>query len=234
MNIVILGDGLLGSELHHQTNWDIFSRKKNGIDITQLASWKNLLSPYDVIINCIAYTNTYSQDREACLKINFGGVADLLDYCVIENKKLVHISTDYVYANSVHPASETDVPVHQATHYAYSKLLADGYIELRGKRYLIVRCSHKPSPFPYPQAWDDVHGNFDYVPVIASYIIQLIKKDATGIFNIGTPSKTMYDLAKQTQQHVLPSKKTNPLVPHNLEMQLDKVEGFFKKTSAST
>ena len=31
MKIVILGDGLLGSELVKQTNWDYISRKKDGI-----------------------------------------------------------------------------------------------------------------------------------------------------------------------------------------------------------
>jgi hypothetical protein len=35
MNILILGDGLLGSELIKQTGWDYISRKKNGFDFTK-------------------------------------------------------------------------------------------------------------------------------------------------------------------------------------------------------
>ena len=32
MRVVVLGDGLLGSEIIKQTGWDIISRKKNGFD----------------------------------------------------------------------------------------------------------------------------------------------------------------------------------------------------------
>lgn len=72
--VVILGDGLLGKELVNQTNWDNISRKKDGFDITNTSTFDLLLetfdgiaqkSKYDTIINCIANTNTYSDDREA-------------------------------------------------------------------------------------------------------------------------------------------------------------------------
>ena len=36
MNNLILGDGLLGSELKKQTNWDIASRKKSNLDLNNL------------------------------------------------------------------------------------------------------------------------------------------------------------------------------------------------------
>ena len=60
MKVLVLGDGLLGSEIVKQTNWDYISRKKDGFDIT-----KNDFNfdGYDVIINCIAFTNTYSNDK---------------------------------------------------------------------------------------------------------------------------------------------------------------------------
>jgi len=34
--IIILGDGLLGSEINKQTNWEILSRKKTNFDINDL------------------------------------------------------------------------------------------------------------------------------------------------------------------------------------------------------
>ena len=47
---LILGDGLLGSELHKQTGWDYISRKKDGIDFTDIDSYKNyILDYYEVI-----------------------------------------------------------------------------------------------------------------------------------------------------------------------------------------
>ena len=35
MKILILGNGLLGSEIQKQTGWDLISRKKDGFDITK-------------------------------------------------------------------------------------------------------------------------------------------------------------------------------------------------------
>ena len=34
MRVVVLGDGLLGSEIVKQTGWDIISRKKDRFNIT--------------------------------------------------------------------------------------------------------------------------------------------------------------------------------------------------------
>jgi len=139
MKPVILGNGLLGSELTKQTGWDILSRSVDGVDLTKITTWAHLLLPYDTIINCIAYTNTYDNNKKTHWDTNYKAVVDLADYCNNHNKKLVHISTDYVYANSIGSPSEGDIPVHQPTYYAYTKLLADGYIELKSKNYLILR-----------------------------------------------------------------------------------------------
>ena len=99
-------------------------------------------------------------------------------------------------------ASEEDVPVHQGTWYAYTKLLGDSHVQLKSKDYLIVRGGHKPNPFPYDNAYDDIVGNFDYVDKNASIIIKLVKNNSSGVFNIGTEPKSMYDLAKQTNKNV--------------------------------
>jgi dTDP-4-dehydrorhamnose reductase len=56
---------------------------------------------------------------------------------------LVHISTDYLYSGSVSNASESDVPVHCNNWYGYTKLLADGLVQLESNNYLICRCTHK-------------------------------------------------------------------------------------------
>ena len=220
MKVLVLGDGLLGSEIVKQTNWDYISRKKDGFDIT-----KNDFNfyGYDVIINCIAFTNTYSNDKESNWNVNYKAVADLVDYCNNQNIKLVHISTDYVYTNSNSEASENDIPVHGNNWYSYTKLLADAYIELKSNNYLICKGTHKPNPFPYEKAWDDQWGNFDYVDVISSLIINLVMSNNFGIFNIGTELKSMFDLAKQTNKNVKPAGKPD-YVPNNTSMDISKLK----------
>jgi dTDP-4-dehydrorhamnose reductase len=128
MKPVILGNGILGKELTKQTGWDILSRSVNDLDLRDITTWAHLLLPYDTIINCIAHTKTYDDNKKLHWDINYKAVVELVDYCNMHGKKLVHVSTDYVYTNSIGAPDEDGVPVHQATYYAYTKLLADGYI----------------------------------------------------------------------------------------------------------
>lgn len=226
MKLIILGDGLLGKELNKQTGWDILSRSVNNIDLTNIDTWKDLLLPYNVIVNCIAYTNTYDNDRKLHWDTNYKAVADLVDYCNDHKKKLVHVSTDYVYANSMNCPDENGVPVHQSTYYAYTKLLADGYIELKSKDYLILRGTHKPTPFPYEGAWINHLGNFDYVDIIAKLYIDLIQNNASGIYNVGTEFKSMFKLAQRTNPGVSPIYNSNIQVPLSVNMDVSKLNKF--------
>lgn len=228
MGKLVLGSGLLASEIVKQTNWDSISRKNDGIDATDFNSWSYLLSNYNVIINCIANTDTYSNDKKSHWDINYKFVSDLVEYCNRENKKLVHISTDYVYTNSINNASEEDIPVHGKNWYSYTKLLADGYIELKSKNYLICRGTHKPNPFPYDKAWTDQIGNFDYVNNIAIIIIKLINNDCNGLYNVGTSTKSIFDLAKITKEDIEEALKPDN-VPNNTSMNIDKSNSIISK-----
>ena len=223
--ILILGDGLLGGEIFQQTRWDVLSRKKDSISAERITEWASRMDSYDTLINCIANTDTYGQERDPHWKVNDEFVYNLISYCNKYNKKLVHISTDYVYSGSKRMASEEDVPVHCRNWYGYTKLLADGLVQLSCLDYLVLRCTHKPRPFPYPEAWVDQFGNFDYVDTIADIVVNMVRKNSSGLYNIGTDLKSIYELAKQTQAN--PKKIFAPAhVPKNQSMNLDK---FLKK-----
>jgi len=222
MNL-ILGDGQLGSAIYKLTKWDYYSRKSSGFD----ANNPNFipLKHYDTIINCIGYTDTYSKEREHHWKINYKFVADLVDFCSENEKKLVHISTDYVYANSKSGASEEDVPVHCKNWYGYTKLLGDGYVQLRSKDYLLIRCSFKPEPFPYPKAVVYQVGNFDSTKVIAELICKLINSGASGLYNVGTEPKTIFELAKKSNPSVEPMfGKIHHTMPTDITMDCSKMK----------
>ena len=226
MNILILGDGLLGSELVKQTGWTYISRKKSErFNFTTPSTYEAWFKyPFDTIINCIACTDTYSTKRKEHWAINYKAVSDLVDLCNQYNKKLVHISTDYLYTFSKDNATENDVPVHCRNWYGYTKLLADGYVQLKADNFLLIRSTHKAEPFTFDTAWTTQTGNFDYVSVIADLIIKLITKDSHGIYNVGTEVKTMYDLAKRTAKNVKPtSTKLDESTPSNLIMDIKKM-----------
>jgi hypothetical protein len=225
MKVLIVGDGMLGSCLKElNPRWDVLSRKQGGLNINDF-TFMPKIKEYDVIINCIAYTNTYDNDRDKHWNVNYEWVDKLVEACNVYNKKLVHISTDYVYANSHSNASEESVPVHHNSWYGYTKLLSDAHVQLKSTNYLLVRCGFKPTPFPYDEAPTIMVGNFDYVDTIAEQLTLMIMKSYTGLYNVGTPLKSMYDLAMDTKKDVV---KTLVLpvkdMPTDVSMDLAKLK----------
>lgn len=227
LKVLVLGDGLLGAEVVKQTGWDYVSRKKDGFDIKDVESFHYLFKGYNVILNCIANTDTYSKERDLHWDINYKFVHELILFCNKNDIKLVHISTDYLYSGSVSNASENDVPVHCNNWYGYTKLLADGLVQLESNNYLICRCTHKPTPFPYDAAWIDQVGNFDYIDIISSLMIDMINKDLSGVYNLGTESKSIYQLALKTKSDIKPIFSPDN-VPKNTSMNVTKLNDSLK------
>lgn len=222
---LILGDGRLAKEIANQTGWANISRKKDGFDVETETNFSRFI-PQDThaIINCIANTDTYSSNKESHWKVNYDFVYHLSRYCLEENIKLIHISTDYVYANSSsQPSSEEDVPVHAENWYSYTKLLGDSVIELILEDYLICRCTHKDRNLKYEVGFIDKKCNFTYTDDIAKMIIGLIEKDARGIFNIGNDSEIVYDYLKKTNPAIIAS--VTPIgIPKDTSMKTEKMK----------
>lgn len=226
--VLILGNGILGTELHNQTGWDILSRSVNGIDITNIGTWAEKILPYGIIVNCIACTDTYSTDKQVHWDVNYKGVAELVKLCNLYGSKLVQISTDHIYANSESEASEETIPQPIPTWYGHTKMLGDAHVQMAANNYLICRESHKPYPFLYKQAWSNQHTNGDYVPVIADLIIQLINKDASGVYNVGTEIKTWFNHTKE-EFNTRPVSKPEQ-APADITMNLTKLKNALKGT----
>jgi hypothetical protein len=69
--VLVIGDGLLGSEIVKQTGWNYVSRKKNKLPLDRLMGII-LCDDSNVIINCIANTDTYSDDKESMIDVCIG------------------------------------------------------------------------------------------------------------------------------------------------------------------
>jgi hypothetical protein len=91
------------------------------------------------------------------------------------------------------------VTVHCNNWYGYTKPLADGLVQLESNNYL---CDvHMPTPFPYESAWIDQIGNFDYIDTISSLVIDMINSKISGVYNVGTEMKSVYQLALKTKKY---------------------------------
>ena len=227
MNI-ILGDGLLGSSVIGLSGWNYVSRKEHGFDINKQSTWKECIPKgTNTIINLIANTDTYSENIDSLFETNYRAVIRLVDYCNENGIKLVHFSTDYVYEKSKANAKETFKAV-PGNAYAMSKLLADEYVMKHCNDYLVLRGAQKVDPFPYEKAFTNIVGNFDYPDVIADLVIKMVKLNATGLYNIGTETKSVYDLAVQTKPDV-EAVEAPAHFPNNVTMNLDKMNKLLEE-----
>lgn len=117
----------------------------DNLDITCTSSVKSFfddLKP-DVVINCAAMTNVDAceTDFETALKVNAIGARNLAFCSESIGSKLIHISTDYVFAgDSSQPYCEFDICEPKSV-YGKTKLLGEKYVAEQCRKHFIVRTS---------------------------------------------------------------------------------------------
>ncbi len=159
MKILITGcNGQLGTELQRQLKdgecslGKIPEQYKNAkivavdIDTIDISDKNKILGfcfkeKFDIIINCAAFTNVNACETEtqACFKANSLAPAYLAEAASETFAKLVHVSTDYVFAGDGEtPYKEWDIPAPN-TAYGKAKLLGEQLLKERCNEYFIVR-----------------------------------------------------------------------------------------------
>lgn len=220
---LIGGSGKLGTELQkHLACWapdsDIF-------DITDTCDWEDItINEYDSVILCAAYTNVPGSEihRKEAVETNICGPKNIAN--IFENKRIVYISTDYVYAGYDGDYKETDKP-EPFNFYGFTKLAGEAYMS--PTKDLIIRTSFKPlGEWPFPSAFIDLYTSADYVDVIAKEIAFVISTGITGIINVGTERKSIYDLASRRTPSVRKMSKdeiTRVNLPDDISMDISKL-----------
>lgn len=152
---------------------------------------------YDLVLHMGAYTNVKKAEEEKikCFNTNVLGTFNLVQK--YKNTPFIYISTEY--ANN--PLGV----------YALTKKLGEEIVATH-PNHVILRTSFKPTPFPFPYAYEDQYTQGDYVDVIAKLLadyvsgLDLSVSLPCKINYLGTGRKTLFELAKKTRPDVLPNK----------------------------
>ena len=131
---------------------DFVALSRSDLDVTNIGQVKELVNSTkpDVVINASAYTNVEQAeiDSDEAFQVNQSGAANLAIASRSVNAKLVHFSTDYVFAgnsNSPWQANDLTEPI---SIYGKSKLA--GEVEIINEypeRSLIIRTAWLYSPY---------------------------------------------------------------------------------------
>lgn len=146
--IIITGcNGQLGRALNREydknTEYELINTDVEELDITSCEAVLKLVGevmPY-AIINCAAHTNVdkCEADGDNAYRINALGPRNLAIAAERFDAKLMHISTDYVFAGDGHkPYTEFDAPAPKSV-YGATKLAGENFVKEFSKRHFIVR-----------------------------------------------------------------------------------------------
>ncbi len=137
-------NSLLGKNTDYElVNTDFGVPQITDLDITDLDSVIELcreIKPY-AIINCAAHTNVDACEVQidAAHRINAIGPRNLAIASSETGAKLVHISTDYVFAgDGTKPYTEFDTPAPKAM-YGITKLAGENFVKQFADRFFIIR-----------------------------------------------------------------------------------------------
>lgn len=149
MKFLIVGsEGQLGKALQKKLfslSIPFYNFSRKDLNIENLAQIDSLLSDleFDLIINCAAYTAVDEAERnhQSAFQVNEIGPKNLAVFCNNQSKKLIHISTDFVFDGSKNtpyiPLDETN-PLNV---YGASKLAGEKHIIDCCPKHLIIRTS---------------------------------------------------------------------------------------------
>ncbi len=158
----------------------------------------------DVIIHSAALTNVdYCEEhQDEAEKTNVFGTENLVKWCKVNDKKMIYISTDYVYAGETNNYDE-DSETNPVNYYGKTKLEAEnlvktlhnwailrptvifGYDKL-GTNFLMQMLNIKEPK----KICDDQISNPTDVNVLCEYVKRVIEKDVKGIF-VATGPETL-------------------------------------------
>ena len=159
--VIITGaNGLVGSRIVEllQNSFHFIPLSHNECDITDGFAVENKLTgtDFDVLLHLASYTQVDKAETEpeTARENNVTGTANLFHVCQKLQKKMILISTDFVFDGTNPPYNETSTP-HPLSVYAQTKFDAE---RLVGNKGMIVRIS-----YPYRQ---EFAKKLDFVRVI--------------------------------------------------------------------
>jgi len=187
------------------------------LDITKKDDVKKAFEIHDpdIIINCAAFTDVdkCETEKEICWKLNVDAVKNLIIASRPRGKKIIHISTDYIFDGKNGPYTEEDTPS-PISFYGRSKLASENALVASGVDYCIIRTMvlyglgvkvkpnfalwmvNKLSRKEPINIVDDMKGNSTVVEDLAFGALKIAERNGRGIYNIaGRDIISRYDFA---------------------------------------
>lgn len=226
-NVLVTGSkGQLGLELKKYSknihDFTFIFKDLPDLDISDYAAVKLFFinNNIDIVINCAAYTDVddCELNKEIAFDVNYNAINNIIKVLSINNGKLIHISTDYVFDGKKFSAySEKDKP-RPLNIYGTSKLKGEECILKSDLDALIIRTSWLYSSYGnnfvkkmirLMKEKDEINvindqvGSPTYAGDLASSILKMLNFNSSlsGIYNFSNEGKiSWYEFANSIKQ----------------------------------
>ena len=227
--VVTGGTGRFAQSLKKtKSKFNFIYPSKNILNITNLNSVYNFLKktkPKSVLhlAGLSRPMSMHEKKISESIKLNIIGTSNLVIACSKLKIKLIYFSTSYVYPGNKGNYREKD-PILPWNNYGWSKLGGESAVQMYNNS-LILRVCMTEKPFIHKKAFANVKLNFIFHEDLAKLLIKVIKKKGT--FNLGGPTKTVYNFAKKYNPKVkkIYNKNIYPVKPF---MNLNKLKKIIK------
>ncbi len=220
------GSGRLGTELRDLVS-DVLAPDEFDLDITDAS---RVLAHFQaqvpkVVVHLAAFTDVKGAEarKQDCWRVNVVGTRNVARAANAVGARLVHISTDYVFAGDRGLYREDDPLGPPANYYALTKLVSEE-VARTADRCLVIRTSFRPRQWPYPTAFTDVHTSQDYIDLIAPMIAEVVlhlDQVPFDTLHVATERKTIYELARRRAPDVQPCTSEAAGVAYPKDVSLD-------------
>jgi dTDP-4-dehydrorhamnose reductase len=237
LKIAITGStGLVGSriiELLKDEFEFIPIRQEDGIDITNKDKlWQTLKEiDFDIFFHLAAYTNVDGAENNKDLvhKINVLGTKNVFEIAESKNKKIIYISTGFVFDGTNPPYDEDSLP-NPLSYYAQTKYEGENIVKDKG---IIVRIEY-PYRKSFPLKNDFVHSVLSFLKQNKPIkMVDDILITPTFIDDIAYGMKHLFNNFSPETYHLVGSDSLSPYEAGKLTAQIFKLdENLIQPTTA--
>ncbi len=213
---IIGGKGMLGTDLAAVARDNGMAVKIYDLpefDITNRNDLEKVVNSADWIVNCAAYTQVDRAESEPgiCTAVNAVAVCELGKLVNRKNKYLVHISTDFVFGDTLKRPLREDDPPHPLGVYGRTKLEGERLLDDTGCRHAIMRVQWTygkhgenfitkilslAKKLDKLKVVDDQLGAPTHTVDMARAIMALLRKQAEGLYHFAAEGyATRYEVA---------------------------------------
>jgi dTDP-4-dehydrorhamnose reductase len=220
--LVTGGGGMLGLDLQvvlalaGVPEEDVTGLTRAELDVTDARAVQEAVRGHDVVVNCAAYTKVdeAESDEATAFAVNAVGAAHVADACRQSGARLVHVSTDYVFAGDATEPYAEDAPLAPLSAYGRTKAAGEWAVQARCPQSWLVRTAWLygaagPS-FVRTMAGladrhetisvvDDQRGQPTWTMDVARAVVRLVEGQAPhGVWHATSQGEaTRYDLARE-------------------------------------